>query len=113
MLARALDAEAPARWVTADEAYGQDSTFRALCDQRRIGYVVAVPRSQNIGLGQTGFTRVDMPAGQAPDQARKRLSAGEGAKGPRVTTGPWRLYPARPPTVRPVDVDPPQPHRPR
>jgi hypothetical protein len=25
---RAVDAELPARWVTADEAYGKDSKFR-------------------------------------------------------------------------------------
>jgi SRSO17 transposase len=42
MLARALDAGVPARWVTADEAYGGDSKFRSWLEQRRIGYVVAV-----------------------------------------------------------------------
>ena len=46
MLGRALDAGVPAAWVTADEAYGQDYKFRTWCEQRRIGYVVAVPRSQ-------------------------------------------------------------------
>ncbi|MGW4095011.1 IS701 family transposase [Nocardia sp. NPDC004750] len=46
VLARALDAGVPARWVTADEAYGGDGKFRAWLDERRIGYVVAVPRSQ-------------------------------------------------------------------
>ena len=29
MLARALDAGVPARWVTADEVYGQDPVLRA------------------------------------------------------------------------------------
>lgn len=79
MLSRALDAGMPARWVTADEAYGQDSKFRAFCDQRRIGYVVAVPRSQ----AAAGAGRVDSLAEQAPEAAWKRLSAGDGAKGPR------------------------------
>ncbi|RQX03875.1 transposase [Micromonospora inaquosa] len=51
MLARAMDAGVPARWVTANEAYGQDSKFRTFCDQRRVGYVVAVLRDQQIGLG--------------------------------------------------------------
>jgi len=45
MLARALDAGVPARWATADEAYGQDHKFRIFCEQRRLGYVVAVPCS--------------------------------------------------------------------
>src|SRR6516165_10061955 len=35
MLARALDAGIPARWVTADEAYGQDHKFRGFLEQRR------------------------------------------------------------------------------
>jgi hypothetical protein len=35
-----------ASWVAADEAYGQDHMVRSLCEQRRIGYVVAVPWSQ-------------------------------------------------------------------
>jgi SRSO17 transposase len=74
MLARALDAGVPAGWVTADEAYGQDAKFRTFLDQRRIGYVVAVPRSQSIGLG-VGTARADTLAGQAPAEAWKRLSA--------------------------------------
>src|ERR1700759_2335522 len=48
MLARALDAGVPAAWVTADEAYGKDGRFRAWLEQRRIGYVVAVPCDQAI-----------------------------------------------------------------
>ncbi|WP_407641738.1 transposase [Amycolatopsis panacis] len=36
MLARALDAGAPAAWVTADEAWGGDSTFRHWLETRRI-----------------------------------------------------------------------------
>lgn len=82
MLARALAAGVPAGWVTADEAYGSDSKFRTFCDQRRIGYVVAVARNQTIGLG-SGTARPDTLAAQAPAEAWKRLSAGEGAKGPR------------------------------
>ena len=83
MLARALDAGVPAGWVSADEAYGQDSKFRTFLDQRRVGYVVAVPRSQSIGLG-VGTARADTLAGQAPAAAWKRLSAGDGSKGPRL-----------------------------
>jgi SRSO17 transposase len=48
MLARALDAGVPAAWVTADEAYGGDSKFRSWLEDRRIGYVVAVPANQTI-----------------------------------------------------------------
>lgn len=83
MLARAFDAGVPAGWVTADEAYGQDSKFRMFLDQRRIGYVVCVPRSQSIGLG-LATARADTLADQAPAEAWKRLSAGDGSKGPRL-----------------------------
>ncbi|WSV86978.1 IS701 family transposase [Nocardia sp. NBC_01009] len=83
MLARALDAGVPARWVTADEAYGGDSKFRSWLENRRIGYVVAVPCSQAIPV-TAGSTRADYLVAQAPSQAWKRRSCGEGAKGPRL-----------------------------
>jgi SRSO17 transposase len=87
MLGQALDAGVPAGWVTADEAYGQDHKFRRYLEQRRIGYVVAVPRNQSlgtgIGYGNTG-SRADAVTADAPEQAWKRLSAGQGAKGPRL-----------------------------
>jgi SRSO17 transposase len=87
MLGRALDAGVPARWVTADEAYGQDHKFRAFLEQRRVGYVAAVPCSQSTGPG-TGYgntgSRADVLAASAPETAWKRLSAGDGAKGPRL-----------------------------
>jgi SRSO17 transposase len=83
MLGRALDAGVPASWVAADEAYGQDHKFRTWCERRRIGYVVAVPRSQAIPAG-VGSGRADHTAAAAPAQAWKRLSCADGAKGPRL-----------------------------
>lgn len=83
MLARALDAGIPASWVTADEAYGHDSKFRRFLASRRIGYVVAIPRSQPIHNG-SGSLRADTLAGDAPNEAWKRLSCGEGSKGQRL-----------------------------
>ena len=50
MLARAIDAGLPAKWVTADEAYGKDAKFRLWLQQRRIGYVLAVPRTRRSRL---------------------------------------------------------------
>jgi SRSO17 transposase len=83
MLARALDAGVPAAWVTADEAYGHDSKFRYFLAARRIGYVVAIPRSQPIHNG-AGSARADSLVAGAPAEAWKRLSAGEGSKGERL-----------------------------
>ncbi|MDX8037653.1 IS701 family transposase [Lentzea sp. BCCO 10_0856] len=83
MLARALDAGVPAAWVTADEAYGKDYKFRTWLEQQRIGYVVAVACNQTIpAVG--GTSRADVLAAQAPDDAWKRRSCGDGAKGPRL-----------------------------
>ncbi|WP_371786714.1 IS701 family transposase [Streptosporangium subroseum] len=87
MLGRALESGVPASWVTADEAYGQDHKFRRYLEKRKVGYVVAVPKSQSvgagIGYGNTG-SRADAVTADAPEQAWKRLSAGDGTKGPRL-----------------------------
>lgn len=87
MLGRALEGGVPASWVTADEAYGQDHKFRLYLEKRKVGYVVAVPKNQSvgtgIGYGNTG-SRADAVTADAPEQAWKRLSAGDGAKGPRL-----------------------------
>ena len=86
MLGRALDAGVPAAWVTADEAYGKDHKFRAWLEQRRIGYVVAVACNQAVPA-EAGTSRADVLAAYAPQQAWKRRSCGDGAKGPGSSTG--------------------------
>lgn len=84
MLARAFAAGVPARWVSADEAYGQDNKVRSWLEQHNIGYVVAVPRSQPLPAGGFATARADHLVAQAPPEIWKRRSAGEGAKGPRL-----------------------------
>ena len=71
MLGRALDAGVPARWATADEAYGQDHKFRVFCEQRRLGDVVAVPQPVNRPGDRVRQHRV---AGRCP--GRRRSGAG-------------------------------------
>jgi SRSO17 transposase len=83
MLTRALDAGLPAKWVTADEAYGKDSKFRAALQRRHVGYVLAVACNQKIPT-ETGSSRADTLAARAPDPAWKRRSCGDGVKGPRL-----------------------------
>jgi SRSO17 transposase len=87
MLARALDAGVPAEWVTADEVYGGDARLRAFMEQQDLAYVLAVKATQPLWAhGEQGPAEV--PAGQLvaalPARAWRRLSAGAGAKGPRV-----------------------------
>jgi len=83
MIEQALDAGMPASWVTADEAYGQDSKFRLGLQKRQVGYVLAVPRSQKVPT-EGGAARADALAAAAPELAWKRRSCGDGAKGPRL-----------------------------
>jgi len=83
MIGRALDAGMPASWVTAGQAYGKDGGFRGWLEQCRIGYVVAVPKSQAVA-GDAGRSRADALTADAPGQAWKRRSCGNGSKGPRV-----------------------------
>nr|WP_245992972.1 transposase [Prauserella muralis] len=111
MLARAFAAGVPARWVTADEAYGQDHKFRSWMEQHHIGYVVAVPRNQALPAGGFATARADQLVAQAPPESWKRRSAGNGAKGPRL----YDLAAATVPTIgehTPGRLDPPTPRPP-
>jgi SRSO17 transposase len=83
MLARAIDAGLPARWVSADEAYGKDAKFRLWLQSRRMAYVLAVACNQKIPTAG-GSARADVLAAAAPALAWKRRSCGDGAKGPRL-----------------------------
>jgi SRSO17 transposase len=87
MLTRVLDAGVPAGWVTADEVYGGDARLRAFLEQQDLAYVLAVKATQPLwAAGEQGPAEV--PARQLvaglPAGAWRRLSAGDGAKGPRV-----------------------------
>lgn len=83
MIARLLAAGLPAAWVAADEAYGGDFRFRRACEIAGVGYVLAVPKSQQVRT-DVGMWRIDQVIDSAPDDAWERLSAGDGAKGPRL-----------------------------
>jgi len=107
MIGRALDAGVPASFVAADEAYGQDYKFRSWCEQRRIGYVVAVPRNQSIPLSVdadisqiSGSRRADDLVARAPERAWKRRSAGPGVKGERFYD--WAVASLYPPENAPA-----------
>ena len=87
MLARALAGGVPAEWVTADEVYGGDARLRAFLEQRDVAYVLAVKATQPLwAAGAQG--PAELPARQLvaglPARAWRRLSAGDGAKGPRL-----------------------------
>ena len=96
MLTRALDAGVPAGWVTADEIYGQHSGLRLALEDRGLSYVLAVPVSQAVFTlldGRPVQCRADAASAAVPASAWQRLSAGAGAKGPRLYD--WARIPIR------------------
>ena len=86
---QALDAGVPCAWVVADSIYGADRALRRRIEARGgLGYVLAVTGGQRLGL-----SRVDDCAAGVPPEGWHRLSAGEGAKGPRLYD--WAYLPYR------------------
>jgi SRSO17 transposase len=87
MLERALDAHVPAGWVTADEVYGGDARLRAWLEEHELAYVLAVKATQPL-WAQAAHGPAEVPACELvaglPARAWRRLSAGDGTKGPRV-----------------------------
>ncbi|MET7622791.1 IS701 family transposase, partial [Streptomyces sp. NPDC005408] len=83
LVLRALASALPIAWVTADSAYGQEWGFRRMLEEAGVGYVLAVPESQQV-KSLAGIWRIDALMAEAPDDAWQRLSCGDGAKGPRV-----------------------------
>jgi SRSO17 transposase len=82
MIARALAAGVPARWVTGDSVYGNDGKLRRWLEEQRLAHVLAVSGQHYIWMG---FQQqpVAVVAQRVPRKAWQRLSAGEGSKGPR------------------------------
>jgi SRSO17 transposase len=97
MLARALAAGVPAKWVSGDEVYGGDRRLRLWLEEQEMPHVLAVKRNEPLwaatdrGPAQVAAARL---AEQIPADGWQRLSAGSGAKGPRLYD--WAQVPIRP-----------------
>jgi SRSO17 transposase len=87
MLERAFAAGVPCAWVVGDSVYGSDHRLRRSITQHGRGYVLEVSRAQRLG-----FERVEAWAAQFAPGAWQRLSAGEGAKGPRLYEWAYRAF---------------------
>lgn len=83
MLQRAIEAGVPFRWFTADEAYGHNPGLRTWLHEQDVWYVMATRCDEQVPAGPYPSTRVDTLIGELPGRAWKRLSAGDGAHGPR------------------------------
>lgn len=83
MLERALDAGVPAAWVTADSIYGDVKYLRVWLEARPIGYVLAVSGKDTVVGPDWHQRRITTYLADPPADGWRRLSAGDGAKGPR------------------------------
>jgi SRSO17 transposase len=83
MLERAFEAKVPCRWVTGDAVYGNDRSLRFFLEEQGKSYVMAVSGQESVWIGFAQY-QVKTLLKQVPEDAWHRLSAGEGAKGPRL-----------------------------
>jgi SRSO17 transposase len=79
LLKRAFAAGVPCAFVVSDSLYGADHQTRRLIEANGRGYVLAVTAIQRLGLKSVEDWLEDVPA-----RGWTRLSAGDGAKGPRL-----------------------------
>lgn len=90
MITAAVQAQVPARWAAADEAYGNNTTLRSQLRKLGLGYVLAVSRDHLLPLdGGKTRRRADLVAADLPANAWTRRSAGAGSKGPRYYDWAW------------------------
>jgi SRSO17 transposase len=87
MLERTLDGGVPVAWVTGDEVYGSDRRLRLWLEERQQPFVLAVKSTEALWSEGEGGVRqrhaATITAGISVEDWQ-RLSAGEGAKGPRL-----------------------------
>jgi SRSO17 transposase len=83
MITRAVAAGAPARWAAGDEVYGNDPKLRKGIAGHGLGFVLAVAKDHQIPTAAGPRRAIDL-AVCLPSGAWQQLSAGDGAKGPRL-----------------------------
>jgi SRSO17 transposase len=83
MLERAWGAGVPAAWVTADSVYGDVKYLRVWLEARPLGYVLAVSGKDTVVGPDWHQRRISSYLADPPADGWQRLSAGDGAKGPR------------------------------
>src|SRR3954468_6916422 len=95
MLERALAAGVPAQRVTGDAVSGGEMRLRVWLEEQQVAHVLAIKRTEPL-WSTTSWTQVPASslADAVPASAWERLSAGAGAKGPRVYA--WTRVPIRP-----------------
>jgi SRSO17 transposase len=82
MLERVFAAHVPVRWITGDSIYGDDRRLRIWLEEQERAYVLGVSGKEYVWIGWRQH-QIKQLLAQLPDQGWARLSAGDGAKGPR------------------------------
>jgi SRSO17 transposase len=104
MLGRALRAGVKAAWVVADSVYGDSRRLGMFLEEREQPYVLALSGKAHVWAGfyqhrvstlLDALIQGELPSAQAEEEGWKRLSAGEGSKGPRLYD--WLRLPLNPP----------------
>jgi SRSO17 transposase len=103
MLGRALDAGIEAAWVVADSVYGDTRRLGMFLEEREQPYVLALSGKAHVWAGfyqhrvstLLGSLRQGDSALEEAGGGWRRLSAGEGSKGPRLYD--WLRLPLNPP----------------
>ena len=110
MLGRALEDGVKAEWVVADSAYGDSRRLGMFLEQREQPYVLALSGKAHVWVGfyqhrvstlLDALREGELQSGEAAEEEEeeekgwKRLSAGEGSKGPRLYD--WLRLPLNPP----------------
>ena len=88
MLRQAVAQQVPFGWVTADSIYGDYRSLRLWLESLSKRYVLAVSRKETLVM-RWQQRRVGDLLDALPQTGWQRLSAGEGAKGPRRYDWYW------------------------
>lgn len=92
LLKRAFEAKVPAQWVAGDTVYGGDRQLRSWLQSEKQAFVLAVPVNERLWVDQgqgAKHLRADAIAETIQPNEWQQLSAGEGAKGPRLYDWAW------------------------
>lgn len=84
MIERAVAAKVPFAWITGDEIYGDDRRLRVWLGQEDLHFVLAMASNQYVWSDMGGQTTVSELTEATQPLAWRTLSAGNGAKGPRL-----------------------------
>lgn len=89
MIERAVAAGGPFRWMTADEAYGQNRALRRWLEHHRLSYVMATRRDDLLMLPDGRRHQARTLLSQVPACCWEPRSAGGGAHGQHLYDWAW------------------------